>query len=120
MKIIITSTGDNLDSEIDQRFGRSAIFILYDTGDDSFSVIDNKQNIESSSGAGIQTAQNIINAGAEIVITPNCGPKAFRVLKTAGVKIYSCKEGKVKDAIEDFKNCRLNEISEANVEGHWI
>ena len=120
MKIIITSTGDSLDSEVDQRFGRASCFILYDTDKDSFSVIDNKQNIESTSGAGIQSAQNIINSGAQIVITPNCGPNAFRVLSTAGVKVLSCKGGKINDAINDYKNGKLKEIKQANVEGHWV
>jgi len=119
MKIIITSTGDSLDSELDQRFGRAEMFILYNTDDDSFSVIDNKQNIESLSGAGIQAAQNIINSGAEAVITTNCGPNAFRVLSTAGVKVFSSKGGKIKDIIDDYKNGKLKEFKEANVEGHW-
>ncbi len=120
MKIIISSTGNSLESKVDQRFGRAAMFILYDTDDDSFSVIDNKQNLDSPSGAGIQAAQNIINSGAQTVITPNCGPKAFRVLSTAGVKIFSCGDSKIKDIINDFKNGKLEEIKQANVEGHWI
>ncbi|NVM03284.1 MAG: NifB/NifX family molybdenum-iron cluster-binding protein, partial [Candidatus Helarchaeota archaeon] len=69
--------------------------------------------------AGIQAAQNIINSGAQTVITPNCGPNAFRVLSTAGVKVFSCKEGKISDVINDYKNGKLKEIEEANVEGHW-
>ena len=120
MKIIITSTGDSLESKVDQRFGRGAMFILYDTDEDSFSVIDNKQNLESPSGAGIQASMNIINQGIQAVITPNCGPKAFRVLSSAGVKIFSCEDGKIKDIIDDFKNDKLEEIKQANVEGHWI
>ncbi len=120
MKIVITSTGDSLESEVDQILGRAAMFILYDTDEDSFSVVDNKQNLESPSGAGIQSAQTIVNSGAQAVITPNCGPKAFRVLSSAGVKIFSCKDGKVKDIIDNFKNGKLEEIKQANVEGHWV
>jgi len=119
MKIIITSAGDTLDSEVDLRFGRAARFILYDTEEDSFSVINNEQSLQSSHGAGIQTSQNIINSGAEIVITPNCGPNAFRVLSTAGVKVFSCKGGKIKDVIDDYKNGKLEETKGANVGGHW-
>jgi predicted Fe-Mo cluster-binding NifX family protein len=119
MKIVVTSTGNSLESEVDQRFGRAPYFIVYDIDEDAFSVIDNKQNIETASGAGIQSAQNIINSGAQTVITPNCGPKAFRVLSTAGIKVFSCKNGIIKDIIEDFKNGKLSEITQANVEGHW-
>ena len=31
MKVAITSTGDNLESKLDQRFGRCGYFIIYDT-----------------------------------------------------------------------------------------
>ena len=120
MKIIITSTGDSLESEIDVRFGRAPVFILYDTDDDSFSPINNKQNLDSPSGAGIQSAQNIINSGAKAVITPNCGPKAFRVLSSAGVKVFSCSKVKVRDAVNDFKEGKLEELNQANVEGRWV
>jgi len=120
MKIIITSTGDSLENEVDMRFGRAAMFILYDTDNGSFSVIENKQNLQSPSGAGIQAALNVANSGAQAIITPNCGPKAFKVLSEADVKVFSCKVGKITDVIDDFKNGKLEEIKQANVEGHWV
>ena len=55
MKIVITAKGTALDSEIDPRFGRAQYFILYDTDDHSFSVLDNKQNLGAPQGAGVQT-----------------------------------------------------------------
>ena len=120
MKIGISSLGETLASEVDVRFGRAAYFIIYNTDDGSFSCVDNAQNVESMQGAGIQAAQNVINTGVQAVITPNCGPKAFRVLSSEGVKIFSCGEGKIKDTIDDFKNDKLVEIKQANVEGHWF
>ena len=120
MKIIVTSTGDTLESEVDLRFGRAEKFILYDTEDGSFSVIENQQNLQALSGAGIQTSKTIIDAGAEAVITPNCGPKAFSVLSSEGIRVFTCKIEKIKDIIADFKNNKLEEIKQANVEGHWI
>ncbi|MFC1726694.1 NifB/NifX family molybdenum-iron cluster-binding protein [candidate division KSB1 bacterium] len=119
MKIVVTSTGETLDSEVDARFGRTKKFILYDTESENFSVIDNEQNLELASGAGIQTANNIINAGAETVITPNCGPKAFKALNAAGIKIFICEEKKVNDVINDFIFGKLEEIKDPNVNGHW-
>ena len=119
MKIGIPSMGENIESEIDTRFGRAAKFIIYDTDDDSYVFIDNTQNLESMQGAGIQTAQNIINAGAKILITPNCGPKAFKVLSSAGIKVFKCGSEIVSNIINKYKNGALEELNEANVEGHW-
>lgn len=119
MKIAITSNGKNLDSNIDLRFGRAFGFIIYNLEDDSFEFIDNVQNIEAAQGAGIQAAQNVVNQNVEAIVTGHCGPKAFRVLSEAGVKIYTGAEGTVKETIEKFKKGEIEEASSADVEGHW-
>ena len=76
--------------------------------------------MELPSGAGVQAAKNIISVKAEAVITPNCGPKAFRALSAAGIKIYSCEVTIVKNVIEDFKAGKLEEVGSPNVSGHWM
>ena len=120
MKIAITSSGKDLDNEIDLRFGRTKGFIIYDLENDSFEFIDNIQNLEAAQGAGIQAAQNVVNKDVEAVITGHCGPKAFKVLSTSGVKIYTVETGKINEVIEKFKNGELQEASSADVEGHWV
>lgn len=119
MKIAITSSGNELDSQIDLRFGRAAGFIIYDTETEEFNYIDNQQNLNAMQGAGIQAAQNVVNKNIDAVITGNCGPKAFATLSAAEVKIYIGAEGSIKDAIDKFKNNELQEAKSANVEGHW-
>ena len=120
MKIAITSSGKDLGNEIDLRFGRTKGFIIYDLENDSFEFIDNIQNLEAAQGAGIQAAQNVVNKDVEAVITGHCGPKAFKVLSTSGVKIYTVETGKINEVIEKFKNGELQEASSADVEGHWV
>ena len=120
MKIAITSSGMNLESEVDLRFGRAMGFIIYDLEKDSYTYIDNKQNLNAAQGAGIQAGQNIVNQNVDVLITGNCGPKAFSVLLPAGVKIFIGAKGTVKNAIDKFKNNELQEASSANVEGHWM
>lgn len=121
MKIAITSSGDSLDSSLDLRFGRAAGFILLDTETGSHSWIDNAQNLEAAQGAGIQAAQHVVNAGAKAVITGHTGPKAFKVLKAAGIQVLlAAGANTVAGAIEEWKKGTLTEISEADVEGHWI
>jgi predicted Fe-Mo cluster-binding NifX family protein len=120
MKIAITSSGMNLDSEVDLRFGRAVGFIIYDLKKDAYIYVDNKQNLNTAQGAGIQAAQNVVNQNVDAIITGNCGPKAFTVLSQAGVKIFIGAEGTVKEAIEKYKNNELQEAQTANVEGHWV
>ena len=120
MRIAISSQGTNLDSEVDPRFGRAAQFILIDTESGSFDVIENNQNLNLPQGAGIQTAQTIAEQKAEVVLTGNCGPKAFKTLQAAGVKVVTGVNGKIKDALKDYQEGKYQEANESNVQGHWM
>ncbi len=119
MKIAITSTGKSLDSEVDSRFGRAKTFIVFDTETDGFEPIDNTQNLNAAQGAGIQSAQNIINTGAEILITGHCGPKAFQTLAAGDLKIYYASKGTVEKVVNQYKNNELTKADNADVEAHW-
>lgn len=119
MKIAISSEGNYLSSTVDPRFGRAKGFILYDTESSDFEYIDNKQNLESEQGAGVQSAVTVINAGAGVVITGNVGPKAFTALSKGEVDIYLCSNCTVSEAVESLRRGKLTRCEDANVEGHW-
>lgn len=118
MKIAITSNGENLNSEVDPRFGRAACFIIYYPEVMEFSVIENK-NIDAAGGAGINSAKVVIDTGAEVVLTGNCGPNAERTLRAAGVKLYTGAKGTVAEALELFKQGKLTEAEGPNVKSHF-
>jgi len=119
MKIIITSEGTNLESQVDPRFGRAKYFILVDTDSGEFSAHDNAQNLNAPQGAGIQAAQAVARLGAETVLTGHVGPKAFITLQAANIPVYTGVFGTVSEAIDQFKSGRLAPTTKADVEGHW-
>ncbi|MDH4239784.1 MAG: NifB/NifX family molybdenum-iron cluster-binding protein [Phycisphaerae bacterium] len=118
MKIAVTSVGKTLDSEVDQRFGRAAYFIIIDTEVMDFNVIEN-ESVTAGGGAGISSAKAVIDAGAEAVLTGNCGPNAQRTLSAAGVRLYTGVTGKVAEAVELFKDGKLTEAEGPNVQSHF-
>ncbi|MDX2440689.1 MAG: NifB/NifX family molybdenum-iron cluster-binding protein [Desulfobacterales bacterium] len=120
MRIAITSEGKELNAKLDPRFGRAAYFIIVDPETMVFEVVENSQNLNLPQGAGIQAGKTIIDNNAGAIITGNCGPKAFKVLQSAGVKIFTGAEGSVSDAVSKYKNGELELTGEANVEGHWV
>lgn len=120
MKIVVTAGTAGLDGPVDTRFGRAASFVLYDTETQESRLVDNTQNLNAAQGAGIQAAQTVAALGAEAVITGHCGPKAFRVLKTAGVRIFTGATGRVADAIVQYQAGHLQELLAADTEGHWV
>ncbi len=118
MKVAVSSSGKNLDSQIDSRFGRCTYFFIIETDDMSFEVFDN-ENITLGGGAGIQSAQFIASKGIQAVITGNCGPNAVRTLSSAGIKLFVGQSGTVKEAIERYKNHELRSTDEPSVSDHY-
>lgn len=119
MKIVITASGETLDSQVDPRFGRATKFIVYDTESGEYQARDNIQNLNAPQGAGIQAAQAVCGLGVQSVLTGHCGPKAFQVLSAGGVQIYTDVQGTVRDAIEAFKAGKLSAANAADVQSHW-
>ena len=119
MKIVVTSQGKELSSEIDPRFGRAKWLLVVDTQTGLSEAYDNTVNLNIAQGAGIQTGQNVVNLGAEAVITGNIGPNAIKTLSAANVKVFLSKAKTIQETIESFKAGELNEVTQANVEGHW-
>ena len=119
MKIAITATEETLDAEMDPRFGRAKFFAIYETDDGSVEFVDNEQSLNSPSGAGIQAGSNVVKSGAKVLITGNCGPKAFQVLNGADIKIVIGAKGTIREVAEKFKKGEYEYSTAANVEGHW-
>ncbi len=119
MKIALTSAGETSGSEIDSRFGRAKKLMIYDLENRTSVFIDNNQNLNASQGAGIQSAGNVVESGAEVLITGHCGPKAFRVLNAAGIEIFLAEKMTLEEAVEKYKKNELKKICSADVEGHW-
>jgi len=119
MKIAITATGEAMTSSVDPRFGRTKYFVLVDTDTNETTAYDNAQDRNAAQGAGIQAGETVARLGAEAVITGNVGPKAFRVLSAAGIKVYLCGGGTVADAVRGWKAGELQATDSSNVEGHW-
>ena len=120
VKLAFTTSGETLDALLDSRFGRAPKFLVYDTDSDTFEVVDNQQNLDAAQGAGIQAAETVARSGADCLVTGHCGPKAYRVLSAAGVKVYNTDIPTVAAALDAFKAGRLKPAESADVEGHWV
>jgi predicted Fe-Mo cluster-binding NifX family protein len=118
MRVAVSSSGKDLDSQIDPRFGRCAYFLIVETDDMEFEAFDN-ENIALGGGAGIQSAQFVASLGAKAVITGNCGPNAVRTLSAAGIELFIGQTGTVREAIERHKHGKLRPTSEADVADHY-
>ena len=118
MRIAVTSIGKEPGSKIDQHFGRAAYFVIVDTETMNCSVFEN-DSADAGSGAGISSARAIAGAGVQAMLTGNCGPDAERILKAAGVRLYTGLTGTVREAVELFRKGTLKEADGSNVQAHF-
>ncbi len=121
MKIAMTCQSESTDSLLDSRFGRAPLFFLIDSDGKPGYFVENKQNKQAVQGAGIQSAQTILAEDPDVLITGHCGPKAFKILKEAGVRIFQSDTAKtVEEALRLFAENGLKELDGADVEAHWV
>ncbi|MGQ9799286.1 MAG: NifB/NifX family molybdenum-iron cluster-binding protein [Ignavibacterium sp.] len=103
MKICVTSTDKNLDSNLDPRFGRCAYFIIVDPDSMQFEVVPNASS-NARGGAGIEAAQTVINKGVDVLITGDIGPNASKVFGASNIKVIIGVSGTVRELVEKYKN----------------
>ncbi len=106
MKIAITTSGPTMEAPVDSRFGRCAYFLFVETESGAVEAVPNPA-AASSSGAGIQAAQFVVQQGAKAVLSGNVGPNSFNVLHAAGVPVYIAAGMSAAQALEAFRAGQL-------------
>jgi len=119
-KIAVSAQGPGLDEPIDPRFGRAAGFLIVDPQTMEFEYLDNGSSQVLAQGAGLQAAEIVARAGANLVLTGFVGPKAFQALAAAGIKVGQDLDGlTVREAVERFKAGQIEAAGGPNKGGHW-
>lgn len=117
MKICLSSTADNLDGQLDPRFGRCAYLIIVNPQTLQCEAIPNAA-AGASGGAGIQAAQTVINKQATTIITGNIGPNAFGALQAAGIEILIENSASLREIIEKYNSGQLQKTATPTVASH--
>ena len=118
MKVAVSAQGENLEAQIDPRFGRCQYFLIVDTESMDFQSLVNESAM-ATGGAGIQAAQTVARLGVKAIITGHVGPNAYQTLSASGIEVLIGASGKVSDAIELFKNGELQRADSPSVGGHF-
>lgn len=100
MKVAITSTGNSLDSTLDERFGRCSYFVIYDTESKSTEFIPNP-NKEAENGAGPASVQLVASRNVSKIVSGEFGMKIKSLVDSLKIQMIVVKETKkVKEIIE--------------------
>jgi len=111
MKVVISSTGKGLDSQVNMRFGRCPYFIIAEIENKDIMKVEAIENSMANQmqGAGISAGKIIAEKNVNAIITGNIGPRALDVLKQFNIKVYNG-SGQVKEALQKFIDGKLEKI----------
>lgn len=116
-KIAVSSDGPSLDDKVDPRFGRAGGFVIVDVDTMETEYINNGASQVMSHGAGIQAAEIVAQAGAEVLLSGYVGPKAFQALSGARISIgQNCDNLTVREAVERFLDGKIPVADAPNME----
>ena len=119
MRIAITSTGSDLDADMDPRFGRAQYILIVDDDGSVIDAVDNASNRGAMQGAGIQAGRLLADKKVDVLLTGHCGPNAYKALNAAGIKVYVGLQGVGREALKRFNNNELSYSESPDVDGHW-
>jgi len=120
MKLVISISGNQLDSPFDPRFGRTVAFCLVDSETGAWTAHENPA-LSASGGAGVLAAQFVAKLGAQAVVSGAYGPNAADTLSPAGIDMYLMPGNETCTAAEVlalFKSGKLNKTESATHAGH--
>ncbi|MEN8155690.1 MAG: NifB/NifX family molybdenum-iron cluster-binding protein [Bacteroidota bacterium] len=94
MKTVITSTGNSLKSDFDERFGRADWFCILEEKGKKAAFIKNEM-ADATGGAGVKAAETMAELGVKRVISGDFGPKAKDLLEKLNIEMVLQKESNV-------------------------
>ena len=118
MKVAVSSSGRDLSSPVESRFGRCPYFVIVDTESMAFEVVPNTA-LGSAHGAGIWAAQLVASKGAMVVLTGNVGPNAHSALSASSVEIVTGVSGTVEEAVKMYNRGELKPTRKPTMRGHF-
>lgn len=113
VKVAVSALGPSLADKVDERFGRARWFLVADPRTGEFEAVDNDANSQALHGAGLAAAELLADRGAKAVLTGHLGPKAFGMLRLAGIDGYAAAGMTVGEALAAFDQGLLVRLAEA-------
>ena len=107
MIIVVPTNKDG--KTVDGMLARAAQFAVVENG--TVRYVSNDA-AHSQGGAGVKAAQQLIDLGANVVITRLCGVNAAEVLAAANVKLYQVKGDFLEENLAAYQEGTLERLSD--------
>jgi len=105
MKLCIPTLGENgLDNPIGEHFGRVPTYTIVDLETNDVKVIPNTSHHMGGQG---QPPEIMAKEGVNVMVCRGLGRRAIALFEELGIDVYIGASGTVKDAIDAFKQGKL-------------
>ena len=109
MKICLPTMGNNgLDNDIGEHFGRVPTYTIVDLNTEEVKVIPNTSHHMGGQG---QPPEIMAKEGVNVMVCRGLGRRAIAMFEELGIEVYIGASGTVKDAINAFKEGKLQKAS---------
>lgn len=117
MKVAIAAEEGRVNTYVDSRLGRAAYFLIGELGT-PITTWQIRPNEAGASGAGVGTAQFLVDAKANAVVAGNIGPNAAKVLNAAGIRMFLAERISLTQAVAALAKGELSQVNTPSVQVH--
>lgn len=110
MKVAITTSTPQFNTQLEPRFGRCAYFVIIDTETHDWESMKNPA-ADAMGGAGTRAAQFLSDQEVQAVISGDFGPNAYATLEAAGIEMFKSQIDQVDVLFEKYLSGQLEQIS---------
>lgn len=110
MKVAVSISEPVITSPVSENFGRSKYFLIYNESNESETILHNPFE-KTFGGAGIQTAQFLIENDVQLIVVKNIGANALRVFESAEIGVY---HSEYEPAINEAKKAAIGGLKKFN------
>jgi len=112
MKLCIPSMGNRgLDDQVGEHFGRVPYYTMVDTETDEVKTVPNDSGHMGGQG---YPAEILGNMGIDVMLCGGLGRRAIMMFEERGIMVYVGASGTVRDAVEAYKNKKLEAATDEN------
>jgi predicted Fe-Mo cluster-binding NifX family protein len=109
MKVAIPCKVDCFQSPIEERFGISRHFAIFDQESGNTEFVTLSEFIDGGS-AGLFIAKQLIDAGVDVVIAGMIGPNVEQAFREANIKIIPNQYGNINEILKEYAKYQNNLI----------
>ena len=112
MRICIPTMNDQgLNAPVGEHFGRVPIYTIFDTDTEKIEILS---NTSMHMGGGGYAPELLTNARIDVMLCSGLGQRAIGMFEEYGIMVYIGAYGTVRDAIQMWKEKRLQPATDGN------